>query len=264
MDNIIYEIKQIFMPSANICNNFARVQISRLSAEDQEKLSFYKHITPDYFNTLPPEERPAALAEWRRLFAYNNLESAYLNTWNMESNVFAFAAYVGDEMVGFTTGSLNGANMFTRSLYVLPQYQGCGIGSSLLNSAENAASLVSPKMELFSLAGAVSFYQNRGYKNTVVLGRVMKIKKLSNATGVQPVFKWCDKLQSKLNLKFDANLLQKNKHQPIFVYVNDQQKIDGIAVQTPNGEQQIKVNPKAKISSPIYTQKLSDALSRSL
>lgn len=235
MDNISYGIKPIFMPSANICHEFARIHMSRLSPTEQEKLT-----------------------------ANNNLENAYLKAWNKERNVFAFAAYIDKEMLGFITGSLNGKNMFTRALYVMPQYQGYGIGATLLDSAENAASLIAPNMELFSLASAVNFYQNRGYKNTIVLGRVMKIKKLSNATGVIPIFQWCDKLQSKLNIKIDVNLLKHPGHQPIFVYVNTQQKIDGIAIRSSNGEQKIKLNLKDKNLSQIYAQKLSSALSLSL
>ena len=233
MNKINYEIKPIFTQSANICRDFARIHMSHLSSVGKDKLHF-------------------------------NLANAYLNAWNTETNVFAFAAYINKEMVGFITGSLNGQNMFTRSLYITPQYQGYGIGAGLLDSAENAASLIAPNMALFSLNGAVGFYQNRGYKNTTVLGRVMKIKKLSNATGVIPVFQWCNKLQSKLNVKFDVNLLKNPEHQPIFVYVNTQQKIDGIAIRTPNGEQKIAVNTREKNLSQIYVQKLLSVLSLSL
>lgn len=227
MNNINYEIKPIFTSNTNICHDFARIHISCLSSP-----------------------------------AVHNLESAYLNAWNTEQNVFTFAAYSTDEMIGFITGSLTGKNMFTRSLYIMPNYQGYGIGTTLLDSAENAASLVASNMELFSLSDAVCFYQNRGYKNTLVSGRIKKTKKLSNAHGVIPIFQWCDKLQSKLNVKFDTNLL--TKHQPIFVYVNSHQKIDGIAIRTPNGEQKIKVKPKEKNLSQLYTQKLSEVLSKSL
>ena len=135
MDNISYEIKPIFTPSANICHEFARIHMSRLSPTEQKKLP-----------------------------AYNNLESSYLKAWKKERNVFAFAAYIDKEMVGFVTGSLNGKNMFTRALYVMPQCQGYGIGSNLLSSAENAASLIAPNMELFSLSGATRFYQNHGQR----------------------------------------------------------------------------------------------------
>ena len=262
MNNISYEIKPVFTPSATICHDFARVQISSLSS--QEKLSFYKQTTSDCFDTLPPKEKPLMLAEMQTSFVCNDLARAYLNAWNMEPNVFAFAAYDAKEMVGFITGSLTGKNMFTRGLYVMPKYQSYGIGTSLLDSAENATSLVAPNMELFSLPDAVSFYENRGYKNDLVLGRIIKIKKLSNATGIIPVFQWCEKLQSRLNMKFDTNLLKEKEHQPIFVYVNRQQKIDGIAIRMSNGEQKISVNSKRKNLSQFYTQKLSEALNRSL
>jgi len=262
--NICYEIKPIFIPSANICHDFARIQISCLLSSEKEKLSFYKQVPRDYFRVLAPEEKLFASAKCRILSAYSNLEKAYLNTWNTETNVFAFAAYTAEEMIGFITGSLTGKNMFTRSLYITPQYRGYGIGTNLLNSAENAASLVTSNMELFSLSGAVSFYQNHGYKNTLVLGRIMKIKKLSNVTGVIPVFQWCNKLQSNLNVNFDIKLLQQTKHQPIFVYVNKQQKIDGVAIRMSDKEQKITINTKGKNLSKIYTQKLSEALNRSL
>ena len=240
MDNTSYEIKPIFKSSANICHDFARIHTSCLSSQKEQIES----------------------TEHQKLIIHN-LENAYLNAWNMESNVFAFVAYNANEPIGFITGSLKGTNMFTRSLYIMPQYQGYGIGTNLLDSAEKAASLLAPtNMELFSLSNATSFYQNHGYKNTLVLGRVMKIKKLSNAMGVTPVFQWCDKLHSKLNVKIDTNLL--TEPQPIFVYVNNQQKIDGVAIGMPNGEQKIIVNTKEKNLAQFYTQKLSEALSKSL
>ena len=263
MDKIDYKIKPIFRPSEEICKDFAWVHISHLSAADQEKLLFYKDKDNSYFNSLGDEEKLAALAEWQRLFVYNHLDSAYLNTWNIENHVFAFAAYQTEKMVGFITGALNGSNMFTRSLYVLPEYQGCGIGSKLLDNAECAASFVAPNMELFSLDGAVNFYKNRGYKNTMVLGRVMKVKNLPKPVGVIPVFQWSDRLQSRLNVKIDGDLLKQSKYQPIFVYVNEYRKIDGIAMRMKNGKEKIKVNLKQKDLLEKYKFELSNALAES-
>ena len=249
MNKINYEIRPIFQPSGKICKDFARVHISRLSASEQEKLNSNQQLS--------------ILTGCQGVSFCNKLESAYLNTWNMEKNVFAFAAYSAEEMVGFIMGALRGKNMFTRSLYVVPQYQRYGIGSNLLDYAERAASCVALNMELYSLDGSVNFYQRHGYKNVLVLERIMKIKKLPNVTGVLPVFQWSDKLQAKLNVKFDIDLL-KQKYQPIFVYVNEEHKIDAVAVRMQNGKEKIKINTKKKELSDFYNQQLSDALSRSL
>ena len=246
-DFIHFEIKPIFSPSMEICENFANIHISHLSVADQEKLNFYKNAGPDYFKKFDDETKLSALIDWNRLFSYTTLNQAYFNTWDIENHVFAFAAYKGKEMVGFITGALTGINMFTRSLYVIPQYRGYGIGSKLLETAERTASFVATKMELFSLSGSVSFYHERGYKNTVVCGKVMKTKKLSKiSAGTVPVFQWFDSLQSKLNVEIDTNLLKQSEYQPIFVYVNSKQNIDGIATRLPDGKKEIRLNDKQK------------------
>ena len=48
------------------------------------------------------------------------------------------------------------------------------------------------------------------------------------------------------------------------MYVNEEHKIDAVAVRMQNGKEKIKINTKKKELSDFYNQQLSDALSRSL
>jgi len=231
---IDFEIRPIFQPSDEICKMFADIDIACGSSDE-----------PDL-----------------RLLC-RNLDKEYLKIWNQEKNVFAFAAYKSEEIIGFTTGFLRGKNIFTNALYVIPEYQGYGIGSKLLNTAECASSFVAQNMELFPLGGSFGFYQNRGYKNVLVLGRIKKVKELQKTSGVIPVFQWCPQMQTKLNVKFDTDVL-KQKYQPIFVYVNGQQQIDGVAIRMQNGKNKVAVNTGKKTLSEYCKQELVNALSRSL
>lgn len=189
-----------------------------------------------------------------------NLDKRYLEVWGKQKNVFAFAAYKATEIIGFTTGFLDENNMRTSSLYVMPEYQCMGVGSNLLTTAENAAGLIAPNMQLFSLEGAVTFYKDRGYENTLVHGRVLKTKKLpQTVAGVVPVFQWSDRLNAKLNIKVDDALLQ-GKYQPIFVYVNGEQKIDGVATRLSNGKDYVKFTRKGGDIAKYRAMELKDAL----
>ena len=227
---IDYEMRPIFCPSREICKEFADIDI--LCGTLIEKNMFY---------------------------LCKDLDKMYFDIWNLQRNVSVFAAYLSGKIIGFTSGFYNGRNMFTNALYVVPEYHGYGIGTSLLNTAENAATLVAKNMELISSDDAVSFYQERGYKNVVVQERIVKIKKLSKTIpGVVPVFDWNDKLSAKINVKFDTDLLNKCKHQPIFVYVNSEQKIDGIATRLSNGKDVISC--KSGKDKSFIDAALSDAL----
>lgn len=213
-ETINFEIKPIFNPSMDICEDFAHIHL--LCLEETESY-------------VSMNEK--------------SLSNAYFNMWKMERNAFAFAGYCGENIVGFTSGVFRAPDMFTRSLYVNPEYQGFGMGSKLLDASERAASIIASNMTLISLDGSVKFYQKHGYKNINVFGRVTKIKKLPQMTsGVIPVFEWCDKLQSKLSVKINGDLLKQCKHQPIFVCVNQDQKIDGVAARLPDGKDFIKYN----------------------
>ena len=260
-EHIDFEIKPIFSPSMEVCKDFVRVQISRFSSEEQKKIEYYKNLKNFDFNSSGDKVSLSGLADMQKWILYANLDKAYFSTWYMENNAFAFAAYIKEEMVGFISGALSGNNMFTRSLYVLPQYQGCGVGSHLLETAERAASFIVSNMELFSLDGADGFYNAHNYKNTLVQGRVMKIKNLPKTeTGVVPVFGWNNVLQARLNIKVNINLFD-CKYQPIFVYVNKDKKIDGLAILYSNGKDFIKFTKKGGDVAKQHKLELLDALS---
>ena len=118
-------------------------------------------------------------------------------------------------------------------------------------------------VEYATLNGAVGFYKDRNYENVLVHGRVQKIKKLPQTVqGVVPVFGWTDTLSAKLNVRVDTDLLKNSKHQPIFVYVNDKQRIDGVAVRLSNGKEIIKYKA-GRLSADMAKYRaleLSDAL----
>lgn len=226
-----YEITPIFERNEKICEEFAHVGVRCLLASERDNL-----------------------------FIYKSLGKSYLKEYDYERNVFAFAAYRNKEMIGFTSGCASGNDMFIRSLYVIPEYQGCGIGTKLLNASERAASLVAFNMELFSLDSSVGFYKQRGYKKEIVGDRIVETKKLSNVTkGVVPVFEWRDELRAKLNVCIDYNLLKNYKYKPMFVYVGKESKIDGVAMLLSDGKEQIYVNNEI---SKLCKSKLFSALSK--
>ncbi len=226
-----FEIIPIFERNEKICEEFAHVGVCCLLASERNNL-----------------------------FIHKSLSKSYLKEYDYERNVFAFAAYRNKEMIGFTSGCASGKDMFTRSLYVLPEYQGFGIGTKLLTTSERAASLVALNMELFSLESSIGFYKQRGYKKEIVCDRIVETKKLSNVTkGIVPVFEWDEELQLKLNVDVDYNLLENYKCKPMFVYVGKELKIDGVAMLSPDGEQQIYVNNEI---SKLCKSKLLGALSK--
>ena len=234
-ETINFEFRPIFQPSLDMCKKFADIDIQCMPAVEQHSLCVYDNLDQNYFTILQKCR-----------------------------NSFAFGAYKSDEMIGFTTGFLNGENtMFTNALYVLPEYQGFGIGSKLLNTSERAASLIASNMRLVPLENAVSFYQDRDYKNILVQGRIHKIKKLPKiSAGIVPVFGWSDKLSAKLNVRVDTGLLKQDKHQPIFVYANDAQRIDGVATRLSDGKEFIEYNKRVVSGDMLKyrTLELSDAL----
>ena len=186
----------------------------------------------------------------------------HMDDWKYNNYKIAFAAYHGEQMVGFATGYKQEDNsVYLRNLYVDPQYNGMGIGRQLLDKTEQAATLVAGRLELVSLNGAVSFYESRGYENIDNRTMFKKLQKLS--VGVVPVFKWYKKLHAKLNVDVDHTLLQHYKYQPIFVYVSYGREIDGVALKMPDGKDVIWVNKnKSQSMADFYVQQLSKALSK--
>ena len=73
----------------------------------------------------------------------------------------AYVAVVDGRIVG--TGSLNGKTV--RAVFVHPDYQGCGIGTKLMDAVENAANVQSVStLTVPSSITAQPFYAKRGFK----------------------------------------------------------------------------------------------------
>ena len=73
----------------------------------------------------------------------------------------AYVAVVDGRIVG--TGSLNGKTV--RALFVHPDYQGCGIGTKLMDAVENAANVQSEStLSVQSSITAQPFYAKRSFK----------------------------------------------------------------------------------------------------
>lgn len=182
--------------------------------------------------------------------------------WKSQKYTFAFGAYDGKKMVGFASGYReNKQEMYLHNLYVLPEYEGKGIGKSLLGQSERNASLITDKMTLISLSGALSFYENRKYN---ILDECNCEKKLSKEfVGVVPVFKSIGWLRDvKFNLDVDISDLDQYKNLPMFAYVSLGREIDGLALRTADGKDKIWTNPKKLAMKDFYEKKLLSTLAK--
>ena len=180
--------------------------------------------------------------------------------WEKQEYTFAFGAYNGKKMVGFASGYReNNQEMYLHSLYVLPEYECKGIGKSLLEQSERNASLITNKMTLVSLFGALGFYKKHGYSV-----RDNCEKELSKEIiGVVPVFKSLHCLRD-VKMNIDANIkdFERYKNLPMFAYVSLGREIDGLGIRTPNGENKIWTNPKKSGMKDFYEKKLLGALEK--
>ena len=245
---IDFEILPIFSQSANprIWHDFTELEMKC----DSEKYGYHTDDT-----------------DRQRIYREN------MDYWNSYKCNIAFAAYHGEQMLGFATGYRDEdkpnknseikhkpqPEICLHKLYVDPKYNGMGIGGALLNKIETAGALMEKSIRVVALNGAVSFYELHGYNNLddrnmgKILGPCM--------VGVVPVFQWFHKIQSKLNMDVDASLLHKNKHEPIFVYINTERKIDGVIARGLDGKNNIWVNErKGRVMSDYYTEQLSNAM----
>ena len=182
--------------------------------------------------------------------------------WKCKKNNFAFAAYDGIKIVGFATGYQgNETDMYLRNLYVAPTYKGNGIGKALLEQSERHATLVSDKMTIVSLSGALGFYEKYGYS---IRDKSNCEKELpENIIGVVPLFESIDSLRDvKINLDIDIMELQQNKNLPIFAYVSLGREIDAIAIKTKTGKDKIFTNPGKSGMTDFYEKKLLAALAK--
>lgn len=185
-----------------------------------------------------------------------------IEEWESQKYTFAFGAYDGKKMVGFASGYRESKQgMYLHNLYVLPKYEGKGIGKSLLEQCERNAALITNKMTLVSLFDALGFYEKYGYS---VRDKRKGEKKLPKEfVGVVPVFKSIGWLRNvKFNLDVDISDLDQYKNQPMFAYVSLGREIDGLGIKTSNGEDKIWTNPKKSGMKDFYERRLLSALAK--
>ena len=182
--------------------------------------------------------------------------------WKNQKYTFAFGAYNGKKMVGFASGYReNKQEMYLHNLYVLPEYKGKGIGKTLLEQCERNATLVTDKMMLISLPGALSFYEKHKYDIRDERNCEKFLPK--EIIGVVPVFKSIDWLQNvKINLDVDIAEFEQYKNLPMFAYVSMGRAIDALGIRVPDGEDKIWTNPKKSGMKDFYEKKLLNALSK--
>ena len=225
-----FEIRPIFNLSDDICKEFERIEL----------------LCNDWLGGVYVPEYVQSCWKYHK-------ESA------SEQNAFAFAGYYKNEIIGFSDGYVMNDAMKLDSLFVDPIYHCFGVGTKLLQMSEQSASLMKSDMMLIPLDNAMHFYQTHGYDYRKP-GFYLSKKLSKPISGVIPVFEWSDELNAKLNLKVDTNLLKQYERQPVFVYLNKEQKIDGIATRLPDGKDFIKYNGKDKTLARYRELELSDAL----
>jgi GNAT superfamily N-acetyltransferase len=101
------------------------VEIRRATARDAE--SVYEIVLRALRETNA-HDYPASVID-RLILTLPERVASKLEKW------YAFVAVVDGRVVG--TGSLNGNTV--RAVFVHPDYQGCGIGTKLMDAVENAA-----------------------------------------------------------------------------------------------------------------------------
>lgn len=160
--------------------------------------------------------------------------------WDMKQYNFAFAAYHQNHMIGFAKGWLNKkCEMLFDNLYVLPEYQGMGIGSQLAKAVENAAVMVSDHIVLVAFIESMFFWIKKGYINTGLI-TMSKFLSLPRNT-VVPVFQW-NKDNFRFKMFVEDTVFAKNKNQPMFACFDDKGNIGGVAIQTKDGNKAIYIN----------------------
>lgn len=162
----------------------------------------------------------------------------YVYGWGRRSYNFAFGAYAGPEMVGFVQGDCVGNVATIRGLFVKPQFQGRGVGAALLRRGEMAAAFGAKSLDLVAYAGAMKFYVHVGYTPLQGVSNHF-VKKIRVAQfGVIPVFKAtgdisraCGQISGVRGASFNASVVNAG-HNPMFVYMDANSRIQGYAVKT--------------------------------
>ena len=181
--------------------------------------------------------------------------------WQHYNYNFAFGAFHDGKMVGFSNGFLSGkTDVFLRNLYVLPEYNGMGIGKRLLRCGEQTAYLFADVLDVRSLSGAVSFYEQNGFVNYD--GRSLSKELKKSTIGVIPVFEWKKFLHAKIKFGVDKELLRQNKYQPKFIYVNPDSEIEAVGLQTQDKENVFWVNQNKPCMADFYKKQILRELSK--
>lgn len=162
----------------------------------------------------------------------------YVSGWGRRSYNFAFGAYAGSEMAGFVQGDCVGNVATIRGLFVHPQFQGRRIGARLLRYGETAAAFGAKSLDLVAYAGAMNFYVHVGYTPLQGVSNHF-VKKIPAAQfGIIPVFKAtgdisraCGQIAGARGASFNASVVNAH-HNPMFVYMDANSRIQGYAVRT--------------------------------
>lgn len=168
----------------------------------------------------------------------------FQDSWRRLSFNFAFGAYDGDKMIGCVSGDVQKRTGYIRHLYVLPKYQGGGIGSRLLNAAQAAASVMANKTDVVALPGAEPFYRAHGYTSPLGTNAYIKTVRLPHCQTV-PIFhctpsvvRTCNAMHGHENKILSSNIINAN-HTPTFAYYNAESCISGCGFIAPDGNRQI-------------------------
>ena len=145
---------------------------------------------------------------------------------------FAFVAYTGQRAIGFAQGyAIDTHEAYLHHLYILPQYQKCGIGGALLHAVEQSCSVFANTISLVALENAVSFYEQKHDYSGIGIAREKELNIPANS--VIPVFQWIKKdFCAKFAIPVETMSLKQSKFQPIFVHTNEYRQIDAITTRT--------------------------------
>ena len=187
----------------------------------------------------------------------------HFDNWDNFKHNFAFGAYYNNQMIGFASGYLKEAGIFyLRNLYVMPEFNGLGVGSKLLRQTETMARVFAKSLELVPLPGAISFYEQKGYK-TIYNGRMSK-ELPCYGSGVVPVFHWI-KSDAHMDVKtlVDSRILRANPNQPIYVYVTSKwtPEINAVGLRTKEGENKVWTVQNSPMSD-YYRREIMSVLSK--
>ncbi len=161
---------------------------------------------------------PTEISVYRREYSYN---------WAHYGVNFAYGAYDGTEIVGFSYGYCNRNLVKLSCLYVLPEYQRSGIGRRLLRRVETDMGVIGRRMDLTSLSRAERFYQKNNY-TPIFTGsnNYQKPIKVPHCTCVPVfgksvrIFRECRQLSA----NFDTDAFMGNNF-PTFVYLDENGRI---------------------------------------